>query len=149
VVSESLRVIGVAAVLAAAVLATAIVVAARERESTAAAYAARLHDVEAGAAALEAENRHLAGQMRGLLGEVAALGARIEESYAPVEVGGRLDLPIHRAFARPGDDLVRFSRREGVAVAVLRALNPWLPEGAAPLKDRQSLWIPKPPDRDR
>lgn len=134
---RSLRLAGVAVILSAAALGVSAVLVVRDRDAAVAAYADRLRT-------LEAENQRLADQMRALLDEVRGLNTRLEESYAPIEVGGRLDLPIHRAFARPGDTLERFSRREGVAVPVLRALNPWLPEGEARLQDRQSLWIPKP-----
>ncbi len=133
----SLRLAMVAVVLSTAALGLSAVLVVRDRDQAVAAYAARL-------GSLEAENQRLAGQLADLLGEVRALNVRIEESYAPIEVGGHLDLPIHRAFARPGDTLARFSKREAVAVAVLRALNPWLPDGDAKLQDRQSLWIPKP-----
>ena len=127
----------VAVVLSTAALGFSAVVVVRDRDQAVAAYAARL-------AKLENENQRLADEMRGLLDEVQGLNRRIEDSYAPIEVGGHLDLPIHRAFARPGDTLERFSKREKVAVPVLRALNPWLPEGNTSLQDRQSLWIPKP-----
>lgn len=130
----------VAALSAAVVLGVVLVVTVRDRDQAVLAYTARLRT-------LEAENQRLAGQMRDLLTEVRGLNRRLDESYAPVEVGGRLDLPIQRAFARPGDTLARLAGREKVAPDVLRALNPWLPEGApteVPLQDRQSLWVPKP-----
>lgn len=129
-----------AAIAASIILGAALVLTLRDRDEAVAAYSSRLR-------ALEAENQTLAGQLEELLGEVRGLNQRIEASYAPIEVGGRLNLPIHRAFARPRDTLDRFAVREKVAPEVLRALNPWLPEGApedVPLQDRQSLWVPKP-----
>lgn len=98
------------------------------------------------ASGLDIENDRLAAQLEELLAEVRALEKRLAESYEPVEVGGRADLPVQRAFARPGDTLERFVAREKTSVAVVRALNPWLPNGNPPLDDRQALWIPKPPE---
>lgn len=135
--AHSLRAAAVGGVVSAAILGAVLVLIVRDRDATVAAYAARLH-------AVEAEAQACVDHVAGLQAEVDGLARRIEESYQPVEVGGRLDLPIHRAFARPGDTLSAIAGREGTTVAILRALNPWLGEGDVALQDRQSLWIPKP-----
>lgn len=96
-------------------------------------------------ARLESENAHLAQQMEILLQEIGTLNIRLDETYAPREVGGMVDFPIERGMARRGDTLDAFAKREGTTIETLRALNDWLPQNDATLKlaDRQMLWIPK------
>lgn len=131
--------------LASVVLSVAVLYLLQQRDQAIEGLAVRVLEARREAESLDAENQELTFRIEELLGEVRTLASRLEEGYAPVEVGGPVDFPIMRAMARPGDTVAVLAAREGTTPDVVRALNPWLPGVQAKLQDRQALWVPKRP----
>ncbi|WP_155976152.1 hypothetical protein [Novispirillum itersonii] len=116
----------------------------RDRNARITALEAELDQARQQIAAAEVSLSERATQLAVTEKEKADLAKKLDNSYAAVPVGGRVDFPIMRGMAREGDTVATFAKREGTTPDVVIALNPWLKgQKGGQLADRASLWIPK------